>query len=1010
MSIKSNTKLPPLRSGARLIILIAASLCLSAMAEGAGAPVVEEMAAERAFTICTARLEAKFKAGRIVHLKNLLTGELVCDEKLAGESLLPGGMGSLSGNVSTMCVAHSPWGNHPLNSALTPTIFYPNQHFPDSQSSFKLTRTPAGAVATWTDLSDGTERYSSESLTITVEVDAKDGALRFTASGSSDRGGVFGIQVPLVNVVSNSSFFVPSFGGLEYSRTMSPAVLSFGVSPFIEVPALAFETAGGSVGLWSEDAQFNPFYAYLGWNGKSFAFAFEHQNLMPFEPHKTVTSGAWKLDVFAGGWVDALTPYKNWYAAQFAEELKIRDSVAWADKIRVVIDGYAPAIESVLDGYLPTQEVMQKIADTFDPSTVMLHSWNARAPDFDRELPDWTPRSGYADAVKLAHSYGLKTMAYVNTYCINYNSKVFIRDNLKDVFLTRKSSIYEYAQYKSTNAVSELLIGTINQPKGDDQFAGMKDGKVLYGDPLSTAWRKYHIEQMRVWNSTTGTDANYEDTAGCTGDFRNGVMDGVFAQQGSIRMMRELLAAQPQVPMASEYGPSPIAFGVRWPLNYAQVWGSMEFRRLRLHHQRPVSSYLFGFRQWIPRVRAESDFLMHLVTSCSDAAGGMAQFPGDLRSYEADRGMLGHMKWRAQLFSRLQLTPHFKREKYERDLVCLYRDKEGKIYKYYDDGAIQRMQSPDGKDLYLRVSGVNSVKTDLVLPGWPAAAGGKVFGLNPEAEYAFFPASKPEHPLAMRLNSLPDGVRLTRYVEEGEFAVMVLEATKGGPVQARIELGLNGAFPLLSVNGRVVEVSATNRVTLEVSLPASILYSQVGAKLRHGDKIGRAETTRSRFINQQGVAVGHAVSLGTFSRNGDEYLFTDLGNGEKAADFLVFVPDEKSALRLRVKNDSAKWGNASLAKIYVDGQVVHAYDSGSPNLEKQEHDQRRHEWIIPIGNRAGRTLLITIACDGKTDSVTGSSERRWDGTPPHNADRQWFSMPELIEEKAQEISDRIVDR
>jgi len=985
VTTKSNiqTLASRISAGLTVVLLACAANCVWAVqAEPPAKPLVEELAAERAFIICTARLEAKFKAGRIVHLKNLLTGELVCDEKLAGESLLPGGMGSLSGNVSAMCVAHSPWGTYPLNRELKSEVFFPSQHFPDAQSSFKLTRNPAGFAAIWSGLTNGRERFPNESLTINAGVDAKDGSLRFTVSGSSEQGGVFGVQVPLINISADSRFFLPSFGGMEFNRTISPALRSWGGAPFIEVPAMAFETASGSVGLWSEDDQFNPFCAYLGWDGKSFAFTFEHQNLMPFETNKTVASGVWKLDVFEGGWVDALTPYKNWYAAQFAEELKTRDSVAWADKIRVVMDGYAP-----------TPEVMQKIVGTFDPSTVLLHSWNARAPEFDSELPDWTPRAGYADAVKLAHSYGLKTMAYVNTYCINYNSKTFVRDNLKDIFLTRKSSIYEYAEYKSTNAVSELLIGTINQPKGADQFAGMKDGKILYGDPLSTAWRKYHIEQMKVWNSLTGTDANYEDTAGCAGDFGNGVVEGVFAQQGSIRMMRELLAAQPQVPMASEYGPSPIAFGVRWPLNYAQVWGNTEFRQFRLHHQRPVSSYLFGFRQWVPTIAAETDFLMHLVTSCSDASGGMAQFPGDPRSFEVDRGMLGHMKWRAQLFSRLQLTPHFERRKYEDHLVCLYRDKEGKSYKYFDDGAVQRLEGPDGKDLYLRVSGVNSVKTGLVLPGWPAAANGKVFGLNPVTEYALFPAGASEKPAAIRLRSLPEGIKLARYVEGDDYALMVLDSAQVGRTNATVEMEFNQDYSSASINGQTLPIPPERTVAAELALPASILHSKPGAALRIGDKIGAATRAVIGTVSAQGFDSGGGNRLAQLPRHGDLFLFPSDGGRESAANFLFTVPNGKAALRLLALNKSSKHGDASVIKVYLNGRLVHSYDFGSPNLEKQEHDQRLHQWTIPLGRQAGQTVLVTVACDGKASG---------------NSDLQWLSIPELVADSAQKIADRIL--
>jgi hypothetical protein len=72
---------------------------------------------------------------------------------------------------------------------------------------------------------------------------------------------------------------------------------------------------------------------------------------------------------------------------------------------------------------------------------------------------------------------------------------------------------------------------------------------------------KYHTDMMLKWKSDTDTDANYEDTGGCSGDFGNGVVAGKFGAQGSVEAFRELLRRNPTVPMASEYAPDAIAFG-----------------------------------------------------------------------------------------------------------------------------------------------------------------------------------------------------------------------------------------------------------------------------------------------------------------------------------------------------------------------------------------------------------------------------------------------------------------
>ena len=101
--------------------------------------------------------------------------------------------------------------------------------------------------------------------------------------------------------------------------------------------------------------------------------------------------------------------------------------------------------------------------------------------------------------------------------------------------------VYRYGDATEPGQISEMLIGTINRAAAGDPFAGIADGQILYGDPLSARWRAYHGAQMREWNRVTGTDANYEDTAGCAGDFGNGEVDGLAGQHVLIRVV-ELVA------------------------------------------------------------------------------------------------------------------------------------------------------------------------------------------------------------------------------------------------------------------------------------------------------------------------------------------------------------------------------------------------------------------------------------------------------------------------------------
>ncbi|MDD2600465.1 MAG: DUF6259 domain-containing protein [Kiritimatiellae bacterium] len=950
----------------------------------------------RSFTIQTERLEATFRDGRIVHLRNLLTGELIADEQLA-ETSIPSGLGHLSGGVAAMSKIHSPWGTLGLADALTA-----NYHFPATDSAFTCERTGQGVLAEWSGLQADALRFPEETLRIEAETDAN-GALVFRASATSPTGGVFGVTVPLVNLRPAARFFLPSFGGMMFDANIKPALRTFGEAPFNEAPAMAVECGRGSLALWKEDGEFYPYFTYFSWSGKSFAFAFEHLNLMPFDSHKRVDSVSWRLDVTDGGWIKALTPYKRWYAAHFAQELKIREGVDWADKIRVVIDD--------LD---PKTNVLERVTTLFPPETILRHEWNARAPEFDTDLPDWTPRKGYIDAVGVFHKHKIKTMAYVNTYCAEYNSPVWKRDNLSKRFLTRKYSLGDYGK-ASKDRTMNALIGDVQGPAAADQFAGIKDGHFFYGDPLHSGWRNYHAEQMVWWQRTTGTDANYEDTAGCAGDFGNGVIEGKFGAQGSVAMMRELLERQPEVPMASEYGPDAIAFAVKWPLVYAQVWGGEEFRAHRKHAQFPVNAYLFGYRIWMPTINAGTDLLKHVVTACSDAAGGMGMASASLEALACRSGFTGHMTWRAELFARRGLTPFFDPSIREPNLVCMYQDNAGGHYRYTDNGRVQRMTGPDGIDLYARVENTNQLETALCIPGWPAVTGNTLFGLNPDARYALFPPAG-EQSLPLQINALPEGVFVRMCRHDDNYMLLVLDRVKQskGPMQGVVPVTLNRVFETVSINNKTRPLTTSaEEVKLDVTFPAHILFAAVVPASNFGEpleqefaklklrKVSLATGLQDLILTNNMSALEFPLAVPGMEK--PQRAITLWGPGwENNVDFLMRVPTRSAALRVYTRAGDRPYGDSTIAKLYINGTCVKAQDgrrpnpewkSGMPAKEKSLIDADLHEWIVPIGDHVGNAILVTIASDPKRDD---------------NCDQQWISIPVLIEDEAQQPAARVI--
>ena len=981
MATQTPTGMTLSRRTALLAILVAVALVPR---QAAAAKVTRH---ERGFTIRTERLSATIRDGMVVQLKNLATGELHADPA-AADAAIPHGMGHLGGDPEDAAKLHMPWGTRTMNQHIKAGGSYPTMHRPHDGSQYKVARIRRGLRDTWTGLTNGSQMFPEETLTVEAWEDGKTGALLVKASATSPKGGVYGVQVPLANLHADHRFYVPTFGGVMYDREMKPGLTTLGGKPFWEAPVVGIEGRKGSIGLWTEDDKFHPNFFFMNWSGSAFSVAIEHLNLMPFEPHRKTESVTWHLDVAGGGWVDAMTPYKEWYARTFAPELAARAAMPWADKIRIIIDNWAKDDPAVL----------RVLANTFEPETVMFHEWNARAPDFDHDLPDWTPRAGYVERVRQLHAYGFRTMAYVNTYCVNVNSPVFKRDGIAEFGLTRRKR------------------GFFRYTKEAQSFETAKDGQLFYLDPLSPKWRTYHTDMMIRWREDTGTDANYEDVGGTVGDFGNGIVDGKFGGQGGVEQFRQLLARNPTVAMAAEYAPHSIAFAVRWPLRFQQVWGGTATRVFWMKRQRPVSSYIHGplHLAWVPVLRAESNFLRHVVVGCSDALGGLAQFPGDQKSLLANQGILAHMKWRAQLFSRKQLKPHFQKAKADPNLACMYEDRDGAVYKYYTTGDVQRMVAPDGRDAYARITGLNRFETDLALPGWPAAGNGAITGLNPEIRYALVPGV-PDN-TAVQLTALPENVRISRYYEADAYTVLVLEPTSAdAPATGTIELKLNRKFTAVLLNGEPVDPPkgedgkpTTGEVQYETPFPANLVFlKKSGQKLKHGVYAGDGRGMARYILVASGLDRGSQYDpahRAGFAVPGEPkpppFVFLNYGNdAEVTLDFLVTVPTATSSLRVYQKNRTNKYGNATVGKLYLNGKLVRAYDLGpKPNpdwkegmdkAKKKPYDTAIHGWTIPMGQAAGRTVLVSVAVDGKASN---------------NADNHWWTRPKFIDDPEQKAA------
>ena len=937
----------------------------------------------RGFEIKGPRLAVTIQDGVIIGLVNRKTGEIHGDV-LKNDLHIPRGLGQMAGNAADMVSLHNQWGARQLNVNGLVGSVNPSLHFPHVDSKFSTVRTPDGISATWLGLTNGVLFFPNEQISIKASIDPKNGQVLLWASGQSDTFGVYGIQVPLANLDGDHLIYVPSFGGVFYDQSSVPGLVTLGGAPFWEAPVVALEGKKGSIGLWIQDQEFRPNFFFMNWSGNSFSVAIEHLNYMPFDTLKSTESATWRLDAFDGGWIDAMTPYKNWYAENFSKEIDARSALAWPKKIRIIIDQFKISLETYT-----------RIATLFNPKSILIHEWNPRASAFDHDLPDWTPRAGYIESVSLAHQFGFKTMGYVNTYCINFDSPFFRKDHISDFGLTKKFS-----------GISGYLA-----PKED--FKNAKPGQIMYLDALSAEWRKYHIDMMAKWNKLTGTDANYEDVGGTAADFGNGRVDGLIGAQGGSEQFRGLLEANPGIAMGSEFAPDHMAFASWWPLRYQQIWGSNKVRNWWMSNQRPVSCFIHGSsRPWVPVLNAGTEFLRHVVVGCSDALGGIAQVPGDYNELDATTGMTGHMIERAQLFSRAELEPVFNPGRKEKDLACVYKDASGQMYNYFTTPTVQEMDGPDYKPVYQRIIGLSEFKTSLVLPGWPASNEAGVFGLNPLSDYAFTRSKK--IPLKLTVKSLPKDLMITRFESNAHRTVLVIQPTReSSPKKGSVVIQSQTAFIQASLNGSSVEVpkfvaGQGVETRYETNFPAYFVFIESTPEKPQFQTPWGDHYEPSRFISMNsGIERGGTYqppkraewSLAGYIEQPVFFFLNGGSDSEVTLDYLVVVPDKTSSIEILFRNTQEKLGNGTVARVYIDGQLVYEktltknqntnWQEGMDSSNKFSLDTDCYKVKIPVGHLAGRPIAVTLATDSMGDN---------------NCDELWWSRPFFIREGNQKQS------
>ena len=590
-------------------------------------------------------------------------------------------------------------------------------------------------------------RQGQNRIRLLIGVDAISGDLLIEQEGTSGTAGVYGVQWGGRNLnVRNLDLILPARGGqiidaesLITSRTFTyPGLWKAGIWE-AQLAILQGEQGGFFVRGADETFQFKALHYEK--DIESFSLGFETQNQAPFDALTSAKSVVWRLNTYSGDWRVPARQYRDWMEQTF-DPWRLDEMPAWVQEIGLVV------IYHGLD-----VGILDRLAEQVDPAKTLLYVTGWRKGDYDINYPDYTPKSGFAPFVKTAHRHGFRVMPHANLVGVSPYHPLYA----------------EFQKSQFRDEWSGNLIGwEWEQTEAPHRHA--------FINLANSTFRKILVQQLKsVWEKNK-VDAFHLDISHAVVNDANGLIEGLTAAQGNVRMHLELAEAMPGVVFSGE-GLHEVTF---FRESFAQRWNLSPWHGGPAAKSHPISAFLFS-----PYTRPYG----YLGLPNPDSSPQLYQ--EYLESYE-NWGVLPTLRiWSvadlgpeqvrtqellaiARTWQQQGLKPDFESD-WSTDTLFQYAGKGGKIatLKITDGGTI--FDLPEEGTGYERVYGVTQVKTQRNIPHWRAYNETTLLGLHPEKSY-FLSDTRRDFSQA-HINALPNGVSVTESRVTENAALFRLERT-----------------------------------------------------------------------------------------------------------------------------------------------------------------------------------------------------------------------------------------
>ena len=570
-------------------------------------------------------------------------------------------------------------------------------------------------------------RQGQNAFHLFIGVDARSGDLLIEQAGTSDTGGVYGVQWGCGNLnTRNLDLILPAEGG-QIINTTSPFTskdFNYPGSWEVQLAILQGQQGGFSVRGTDETFQFKALHYEK--DIESFALGFETQNQAPFDTLTSAKSVVWRLNTYNGDWRVPARQYQDWMERTF-KPWRLDEMPAWVEEIGLVV------IYHGLDA-----GILDKLAEQTDPTKTLLYLTWWRSDDGEANYPDYTARTAFEKVLEVAHQHRFRVMLHTNLFGVSTYHPTYAA--------LRK---YQFRQPWNGNLVGWMW----EQIESPNRHAWI--------NPASSEFRKIFVQQLKDVRKKYRVDAFHLDVSSFVLNDANGLIEGLNAGQGNALLHKELAAAMPGVVFSGEMLHEVTFFRE----SFAQRWKlPPEWDPTPRGNPHPISAFLF-FPYTLPYGYLglpNPDRGPQLYQEYLDAYENWGVLP-TLRVWSVEdlvpeRVETQNLLAIARIWQQRGLKPDFE-SAWTPGTLSQYVGEDGEIATLKKTETGVTLVLPEESLGYERVLGVTQVKTQRNIPHWRAYNETTILGLYPEKSY--FLSDTPRALSQAHINALPEGVSVT---------------------------------------------------------------------------------------------------------------------------------------------------------------------------------------------------------------------------------------------------------